>query len=149
MFIEDDLIQFLRTVYLTSKSCVYITNLDNVKCVCDKNFKKCDNVISKQLLRIILDMEISNCSESFIIINEKNKFIPIFEDNSLNINWNSEIIFPIWFDDHIHGTLIFTSFNKEVSKEHIKYAKRTQEFIIEYFIKQINKNYRKEESANE
>ena len=116
MFIEDDLIQFLRTVYLTSKSCVYITDLDNAKCVCDKDFMKFDTAISKQLLQIILDMEILGGSEHFIIINEKSKIIPIFESTILNIDYNSEIILLIWFDDHIHGILIFTNFNKDISE---------------------------------
>ena len=149
MFIEDDLIKFLKSSCSLKANCIYITDLNNVKCVCDKNFKKLNNAISKQLLQIILDMEILGGSEHFIIINEKSKIIPIFESTILNIDYNSEIIFPIWFDDHIHGTLIFTNINKDISENYLKLAKQTQEFIIEYFIRQINKNYRKEESTNE
>ena len=94
MFIEDDLIKFLKSSCLLNANCIYITDLNNVKCVCNKNFKKLNNAISKQLLQIILDIEISDGLKYFII-NEKNKIIPIFENLSLNLDYNFEIILPI------------------------------------------------------
>ena len=148
MFIEDDLIKFLKSSCLLNANCIYITDLNNVKCVCNKNFKKLNNAISKQLLQIILDIEISDGLKYFII-NEKNKIIPIFENLSLNLDYNFEIILPIWFDDHIHGTLIFKSCTKNFNEENLKIAKKTEEFTIKYFIKQVDKNYRKGEKANE
>lgn len=149
MFIDDDLINYLKSSYSLGGNCIYITDLDNVKGFCSSNFEKYDNPISRKLLRIILDIELSSSPDSVIIINDKNNIIPIFEDTSLNTNWNAQIILPIWFDDHIQGTLIFTNFHKTFHLKHLEFAKITQQFIKKYLIKQINKNYVEEEQANE
>ena len=149
MFIDNYLIKLLKSIHSTTKFRIYITDLDKAKCVCDADFVELNNPISKQLLRIILSIEILGNSDSLIIISEKSKIIPIFEENPLNIDYDSGIILPIWFDDHIQGTLIFTSFIKDISEKDIKFAKQTQEFITEYFIKQINENYGKGEFTNE
>lgn len=149
MIIDDDLINCLKGSYLIGGNSIYITDLDNVKGFCSSNFEKFDSPINRKLLRIILDMEISECSESFVIINEKSKIIPIFEDSSLNIDWSSQIILPIWFDDHIQGSLVFTNFHKTLHEKHLEFVKTTQKFIEGILIQQINKNYLKEEHFNE
>lgn len=149
MIIDDDLINYLKSSYLLGGNSIYITDLDNVKGFCSGNFEKFDNPISRKLLRIMLDMELASCSESFIIINEKNKIIPIFEDSSLNTAWNAQIILPIWFDDHIQGSLIFTNFHKNFHEKHLEFAKITQNFVKKFLLQQINKNYLKEETFDE
>lgn len=148
MFINDDLINYLKNSYLLGGNCIYITDLDNVKGLFTSSYEKFDNPISKKLLRLILDVELSSNSESFTIINGKDNIIPIFEDNSLNIDWNAQIILPIWLDDHIQGTLIFTNFHKTFNLKHLEFAKITQNFVKKLLLDELNKKY-KEETENE
>lgn len=149
MFIDDDLVNFLKSCYSIGGNCIYITDLENVRGFCQNKFEEFNKPISRELLQTILNISIDGYSGAFIMINEKNKIIPVFEDSSLNIDWKAQIILPIWYDDSIHGTIIFTNFHKTFHEKHLEFAKITQKFVKTILLKQINKNYIEEEKVDE
>jgi len=144
MVMDNDLISFLKNCYSIGGNCIYITDLENVKGFVSSEFKQFNQPMSKELLQVILDISIEGNEEFSCIINEKDKIIPVFENRSLNTDWKAQIIVPIWYDDRIRGTLIFTNFHKTFHEQHLEFAKLTQAFVQKIILKQINQNYKEE-----
>lgn len=78
--------------------------------------------------------------EPFFFTNEKSKTIPIFEDKHSNIEWNSQIILPIYLDDRLIGSLIMTSYHKTFYDKHIKLAKTIESFTEKFILEYLNKS---------
>lgn len=144
MVINNEMKKFLKDSYSLCKNSIYITDLENVRGFINFEFEEFNKPISRKLLQQILNFSIANSSESFSIMNGKDNIIPIFEDDTLNIDWKSQLLLPIWYDDQIHGTIIFTNYHKTLNFHHLKFAKTTQEFVKEFLIKQTNEEFKGE-----
>lgn len=142
MFVSDKLKNYLKDSAMISGNNFYITSLKNVICfTTSSSCEDMDKPLSRELLENLLDFsnKILDSDEPFFFTNEKSKTIPIFEDKHSNIEWNSQIILPIYLDDRLIGSLIMTSYHKTFYDKHITLAKTIESFTEKFILEYLNK----------
>lgn len=141
MCISEPLKKYLKDSVTITGNSFYITNLSNVLFFTSNvNEEDLISPVSKELLEHLLDFSnnIMDIDVSYYFANERNKVIPIFEDKYLNIDWNSQIIYPIYIDDRLFGSLIMTSYHKTFTNKHLTMVETTVQFTEKFIIKYMN-----------
>lgn len=141
MWLSENLKSFLDISNSLGGNRIYLTDTYDVLYV--GNCTSLDEVnkpISKDILRKLLSLNIEDISNLSFLTNNKKDIIPIYEDPNLNINWNSQIILPVYADDTIFGALIFTNYNKNLCDVHLDFAKTTQYFVNKFILKYLSEN---------
>ncbi|MDD2376126.1 MAG: stage V sporulation T C-terminal domain-containing protein [Clostridia bacterium] len=133
MILKEKFKKFIDiSVKLSFGSTIYITDLENVLYAASELFSNVENKeISLELLKQALLF--NNDSNKNVILSD-DKVIPIYNEQSKDIKYITQIILPIIIDNKVFGTLINTHNCTYYEEINLKYAKTTLEFV-ELFIR--------------
>ena len=146
MIINKKVINYLKNSCKVTGNCFYITSLDNVEFfLSTTSLRKINKPISKKLTNHLLNfINIKSFNEDLIILEKnKNEVTPIFE-NYNDINWNSQIIVPLFIDETLIGCLIMVSYYKNFTIKHYTLLKTIKTFVTKLLLESINKKYFRE-----
>jgi len=138
MIFKDKFKDFIDiSVKLSLGSTIYITDLKNVLYTASGSFSSSEN---KEISAELSSLTVLFANEDIknIILND-DKVISIYNKQSKDIKYVTQIILPIIIDDKIFGTLINTHNYIYYEEINLIYAKTTLEFV-ELFIKDSIEN---------
>lgn len=125
---------------LSFGSTIYITDLEKILYVDSGLFSSIENKeISIELSSLALLFD--NDHNRNAILND-DKVIPIYNEQSKNSKYITQIILPIFINNKIFGTLINTRDYTYYDEVNLRYAKTTLKFV-EVFIKDSIENNKK------
>lgn len=147
MYISNVLKLFLQDTSIESGNSFYLTNLENVIGFIDKNsFKEMKSPTSRDLLFKFLYFSADNeelTHHSFA--NNRINVIPIMENKTENLEWQSQIIFPIFIDDILGGCLVMVNKEKKFDKDEAYHSmKATVNFVTKLLLTSIREQQAKE-----
>lgn len=133
------------TIYITSiESVIYITSQTPLANLRPKT--------SRDLLYLVFKMlqsqNYGDGKNDYFFNTKKNKIIPAYINDNTD-TYRTQFIYPICFDDTIHGTVIINSNNKVDLKKISNDAETISINIVEYWISQLSLKFRKENYDNE
>lgn len=142
MFISNILKSFLRDTAIESENSFYLTDLKNVVGFADKNsYKEMKNTISRDLLSQLLTFANYNGNQQlYFFANNKFDVLPLMEKQTENKQWQSQIIFPIYLDDLLYGSLVMVNKNKTFKENEVASFMKVQvDFIFKMILDEIRK----------
>lgn len=142
MFINSLLKKFLRDTAIETGNSFYITDLKKVVGFADKNsYHELENDISRDLLfKLLTFANYNGHNKLYFFTNDKNAVLPIMDKSEENKQWQSQIIFPIFLDDMLYGTLIMVNKDKIFQKNKtIGFMEVQVDFVFKMILKEIQK----------
>lgn len=142
MFISNILKSFLRDTAIESENSFYLTDLKNVVGFADKNsYKEMKNTISRDLLSQLLTFANYNGNQQlYFFANNKFDVLPLMEKQTENKQWQSQIIFPIYLDDLLYGSLVMVNKNKTFKENEVASFMEVQvDFVFKMILDEIRK----------
>ncbi|MEG1990362.1 MAG: hypothetical protein RR144_06125 [Clostridia bacterium] len=150
MWVTENLFKLIDDCTFLSGNIIYLTDLENVRYVRHSTSSENINLpISRKLLQVFLNFSFTDMDSNYCLLNGKENIVPIYEDSSLNIDWSSQIILPLYADDTFYGSLISVNYHKEFNKQHLEFAKTTQAFVEKHLLNILNEHWREKNENNE
>lgn len=143
MHINNVLKKFLQDTSIETGNSLYLTDLENVVGFANKNsFIEMNDSISKALLVKFLYFANDNENKPhYYFTNKKNNVISIMEEKEKNKKWHSQIIFPIFIDDMLYGSLIVVNKFKKFNENKIFHSTEvTAEFVFKILLNALREH---------
>lgn len=141
MYINNILKLFLRETAIETDNSFYLTDLENVVCFVDKNsFERINLPNSKELISKLLYFANTNVNaQLYSFSNSKEKIIPITDCD--NKDWQSQIIFPVFIDDALFGSLVMVNATKVFDEEEtVHHLKNMTDLVFKMLLNAIREN---------
>ncbi|MDF2866139.1 MAG: hypothetical protein K0R72_957 [Clostridia bacterium] len=134
MIFQDRFKNFIDiSAKLSFGSSIYITDLEKVIYVASESFSNIENKEISVELKALESVFANDYNNKGVILSD-NKIIPIYNNQSVEIKYITQIILPIVIDGKFFGTLINTNDSNYYDNVNLRYAKTTLEFV-EIFIR--------------
>lgn len=153
MFLHKKILQKLDKYAKQNDYTIYLTNLDKVLYVSDnlpliKLKPKTDRELLYKML--MMYMSITQSADDFksFYTTKKSQIIPVYK-NDIFENYNTQLILPIYFDDSIFGTVIFSSKKRIDYNTIFTNVKPIHKEIVISWMQYISKQWRKENCEDE
>ena len=137
--------KYLKELTKNSKNYFYITNLKEIVCIISNNsITEINTKISRDLLEILFNfsLKINDCTTPYFFSNKEVPPIHLFDKISLNINWKSQIIIPIYIDNQLFTSIIMCNNYRNFDTKDLKNLLAMTETLEDLILKDLNKNYK-------
>ena len=122
------------TIYITSiESVLYITSQTSLATLKPKTSRD----LLYSIFKMLQSKDYGDGKSDYFFNTKKNKIIPTYINDNID-KYRTQFIYPIYFDDTIHGTVIINSNNKVELEKIINDAEIISINIVEYWISQLS-----------